>query len=73
MERYEEKIGNDIRDFRAIALGLGYTKKLITNTMITTTQEVDFIYKVEKRTKNDIYLKAALYLYDNQKYYNYSI
>lgn len=72
LERYEERIGNDIRDIRAIALALGYAKKLVENNMIIGTQLVDFLNKINSLAEHDIYLKAALYLYDNKKYYIYS-
>lgn len=71
LERYKEKIGTDIKDIRAIALALSYCKTLVTQQMIVGTQEIDFIKDIEKIAINDIYLKAALYLYDNKKYYNY--
>lgn len=70
LERYEQRIGTDIKDIRAIALALGYARELITNDMITGTQLIDFINKVKRLSENDMYLKAALYLYDENKYYN---
>ena len=70
LERYEQRIGTDIKDIRAIALSLGYSKELITDEMITGTQLVDFINKIKRLSENDMYLKAALYLYDENKYYN---
>jgi len=71
LERYKEKIGNNIKDIRAISLALAYSKDIITQQMIVGTQEIDFIQDIEEMAKNDIYLKASLYLYDNKKYYNY--
>ena len=72
LERYEQKIGNDIKDIRAIALSLAYAKDLITENMITGTQLVDFIIKIKELAEKDIYLKGALFLYDNNKYLQYS-
>ena len=69
LERYEEKIGTNIEDIRAITLALAYSKELIIQQMIIGNQEINFIKNIEKMAKNDIYLKAALYLYDNKKYY----
>ena len=63
LERYEEKIGTNIEDIRAITLALAYSKELITQQMIIGNQEINFIKNIEKMAKNDIYLKAALYLY----------
>ncbi len=71
LERYEDKIGNDIRDIRAISLALGYAKDLITSNMIIGTQLVDFINKIKNMASDDIYLQGALYLYDNKKYIKY--
>lgn len=71
LERYEDKIGNDIKDIRAISLALGYTKDLITSNMIIGTQLVDFINKIKNMASDDIYLQGALYLYDNKKYIKY--
>ena len=48
LERYEQRIGTDIKDIRAISLALAYSKEFITDDMITGTQLVDFI----KRIKN---------------------
>lgn len=70
LERYEQRIGTDIKDIRAIALGLGYSREIITDDMIIGTQLVDFINKIKRLSENDMYLKAALYLYDENRYYN---
>ena len=72
LERYEERFGNKIEDIRAIALALGYGKKLIESNMIIGTQLINFLSKVKKLAKEDIYLQGALYLYDNEKYNLYS-
>ena len=71
LERYEERIGNDIRDIRAIALALGYATNFVESDMIVGTQLIDFINKIKNLSINDIYLKAALYLYDSTKFYIY--
>lgn len=70
LERYEQRIGTDIKDIRAIALSLGYSREIITDEMIIGTQLVNFINKIKRLSENDIYLKAALYLYDTNRYYN---
>lgn len=72
LERYEERIGKNIETVRAIALVLGYGKNLIEPNMIIGTQLVDFINKIKSLAENDIYIQAALYLYDNTKYSDYS-
>ena len=68
LERFEERIGNDIKDIRAIALSIAFTKELINGRMIIGTQLINFITKIEIMSKNDFYLKMALYIYDNVKY-----
>lgn len=70
LERYEQRIGTDVKDIRAISLALGYSKEIITDDMITGSQLVDFINKIKGFSEKDIYLKASLYLYDKNKYYN---
>lgn len=72
LERYEERIGNQTRIIRTIALAIGYGKDLIDKNMIVDTQLVDFISKIKGFTSNDIYLKAALYMLDNVKYSTYA-
>lgn len=67
LERYEEKIGDNINDIRAIALALGFTAESITNNMIVGNQLVNFITKINTMAKDDIYLQGALYLYNNKK------
>lgn len=67
LERYEEKIGDNINDIRAIALALGFTTESITNNMIVGNQLVNFITKINTMAKDDIYLQGALYLYNNKK------
>lgn len=68
LERYEERVSTNIEDIRAIVLALAYSKDLINIDMIVGTQLIDFINKVYEISDNDIYLKGALYLYDNDKY-----
>ena len=68
LERYEERLGNKIEDIRAMALALGYGKKLIESNMIIGTQLIDFLSKIKNLAQEDIYLQGALYLYDNEKY-----
>ena len=72
LERYKERIGDDIKVIRAIALAIGYGSSLIEGNMIVDTQLTNFISKIKNLAQNDIYLKGALYLYDNEKYYYYA-
>lgn len=67
LERYEEKIGDNINDIRAIALALGFTTEYITTNMIVGNQLVNFITKINTMAKDDVYLQGALYLYNNKK------
>lgn len=67
LERYEEKIGDNINDIRAIALALGFTTEYITTNMIVGNQLINFITKINTMAKDDVYLQGALYLYNNKK------
>ena len=68
LERYEQRIGEDIKDIRAIALALAYLRKFVTSEMIIGSQLTDFIKKIEEKSKDDIYLKGALYIFDKELY-----
>ena len=67
LERYEERVGNDIRDIRAIALALGYTMPVHETQMFIGGQKSDFIYKLRRLAEDDFYLQVALYYLDGQK------
>ena len=60
LERYEDRIGSDIADTRAIALAMAYTKDLLTDEMFVGKQKNDFLRKITKLSDTDIYLKGAL-------------
>jgi len=62
LERYEERFGMTLPDFRAIALALGYTKNLTPDDMFVGTQRVNFLKKLQRAAACDIYLTGALYL-----------
>ena len=67
MERYEKRFGMSLRDLRAIALALGFTKDLTTDEMFVGSQKEDFLKKVRQNSDCDIYLASALYLlYEGQ-------
>lgn len=71
LERFEEKIGANIENLRAIAIAIGCIKDLINGNMIIGTQLIDFIAKIKEKAENDIYLKGALLLYDKNKFETY--
>src|SRR5699024_11626106 len=48
LERFEEKLGTDIRILRALALALGYTRRCQADTMFVGNQRNDFIQKLRK-------------------------
>lgn len=52
LERFEEKLGTDIRILRALALALGYTRRCQADTMFVGNQRNDFIQKL-RRTGRD--------------------
>lgn len=62
LERFEEKLGTDIRILRALALALGYTRRCQADTMFVGNQRNDFIQKLRRTTGTDVYLQGALYL-----------
>lgn len=63
LERYEEKIGKDIKNMRAIALALGIYASYLTEDMFVNYQKEKFVSKLKKvlREKRDLYLLCALY------------
>lgn len=67
LERYEARFGMALRDLRAIALALGYTKELTTDEMFVGSQRAGFLGKVRQRSQGDVYLTAALYLLADEK------
>lgn len=62
LERFEEKLGIDIRILRALALALGYTRRCQADTMFVGNQRNDFIQKLRRTAGTDVYLQGALYL-----------
>lgn len=62
LERFEEKLGTDIRILRALALALGYTRRCQADTMFVGNQRNDFIQKLRRTAGTDVYLQGALYL-----------
>ncbi len=62
LERYEDRFGSSIQDFRAIALALGYTRDIVTESMFIGSQRADFIQKLTRQADGDTYLTGALYL-----------
>lgn len=62
LERYEERFGMSIQDFRAISLALAYTKELADDSMFIGPQRRNFIQQLKRRADGDIYLTGALYL-----------
>jgi hypothetical protein len=67
LERYELRFKCPIQDFRAIALALGYTRDLVTDSMVVGSQKADFIRRLKRRAENDFYLMGALYLLSRSK------
>ena len=62
LERFEEKLGTNIRILRALALALGYTRQCQADTMFVGNQRNDFIQKLRRTAGTDVYLQGALYL-----------
>ena len=75
LERYEDKACSDIKDIRAIALAMAYSRDLLTKDMFVGKQKYAFIKKIKAMAKNDLYLKGAIYLLnkdesDDKKLFN---
>lgn len=62
LERYEERFGMPVRDFRAIALALAYARDMTDGSMFVGPQLRDFLGKLADRADGDVYLTGALYL-----------
>ena len=62
LERFEEKLGNNLRTFRALALALGYTRSIKSENMFVGSQYRNFIQQLRNRAQKDVYLSGALYL-----------
>lgn len=62
LERFEEKLGNDVRVLRALALALGNTCAIQSDNMFVGNQRGTFIQKVRRSAREDVYLQGALYL-----------
>ena len=65
LERFEEKLGADMRILRALALALGYTRQCQADTMFVGNQRNDFLQKLRRTAGTDVYLQGALYLLES--------
>ena len=61
LERYGEKMGDDISNTRAIALAMGWCAPLLTENMFVVKQRQDFMKKLSANT-DDLYVTVARYL-----------
>lgn len=61
LERFEEKLGTDIRIVRALALALAVTRTLHADQMFVGNQRSSFIQKIRRAADGDVYLCGALY------------
>lgn len=65
LERYEEHFGSKIENLRAVALALGYAVPFLTPSMFVGRQKENFLRKLAKETKQDVYLLGARYLLES--------
>lgn len=63
LERFEEKLGNDVRVLRALALALGNTCAIQSDNMFVGNQRGAFLQKLRRSAGEDVYLQGALYLW----------
>ena len=62
LERFEEKLGKDVRIIRALALALGKTRALQSDNMFVGNQRGSFLQMIRRTSNGDAYLQGALYL-----------
>lgn len=62
LERYVEKVGDSLPNFRAVALALAWSGPILTDAMFVGSQREDFMKTVQSASTSDIYLTGALYL-----------
>ena len=62
LERFEEKLGDDVQVFRALALALGNTCAIQSDNMFVGNQRGAFLQKLRRSAGEDVYLQGALYL-----------
>ena len=73
LERFEEKLGNNLRTLRALALALGYTRRIHSENMFVGNQYRNFIQQLKSRAQKDVYLSGALYLLETDSLRRHSI
>ena len=61
LERYEEKLGDDLANTRAVALAMGWCAPLLTENMFVGKQRHDFMKRLVGMT-DDLYITVARYL-----------
>ena len=61
LERYGEKLGNDLANTRAVALAMGWCAPLLTENMFVGKQRHDFMKRLVGMT-DDLYITVARYL-----------
>ena len=73
LERFEEKLGNDVRVLRALALALGNTCAIQSDNMFVGNQRGTFLQKVRRSAREDVYLQGALYLLETDTTQRHSL
>ena len=61
LERYGEKLGDDIANTRAIALAMAWTMPILTSNMFVGRQRDDFMLKLNLLGESDVYIAASLH------------
>ena len=59
LERFEEKLGNDVRVLRALALALGNTCAIQSDNMFVGNQRGAFLQKLRRSAGEDVYLQPG--------------
>lgn len=58
LERFEEKLGKDVRIIRALALALGKTRALQLDNMFVGNQRGSFLQMIRRASNGDVYLQG---------------
>ena len=62
LERFEEKIGDELMNLRALALALGNCANILDDTMFIGDQKDVFIGRIRAGANKDIFLSGAIYM-----------
>lgn len=62
LERYGSSFGDNIENFRAVALALAYASSFLSPQMFVGDQKEKFLSRLSQEAGNDLYLSGAAYM-----------